>query len=151
VWVVMKKQSNLTGAKTIKDWTARGAYVVNQLQGDAALSQAGVAALLNARGVKFEAHWIVNAIKVSADQATIEALSKHPDVASIEADRSYAIPKPEKANPLPKIAAIEWGITNTRAPEVWSTFAARGQGIVVASVDTGVEYTHPALVMKYRG
>ena len=34
---------------------------------------------------------------------------------------------------------------------MWSTFNDRGEGIVVASIDTGVRYTHQALVQKYRG
>jgi subtilisin family serine protease len=34
---------------------------------------------------------------------------------------------------------------------VWKHFGDRGQGTVVASIDTGVQYTHPALVKQYRG
>ena len=34
---------------------------------------------------------------------------------------------------------------------MWSTFGDRGEGVVVANIDTGVAYTHPALVNQYRG
>jgi subtilisin family serine protease len=34
---------------------------------------------------------------------------------------------------------------------VWTGFNDRGEGIVVANIDTGVQYTHPALVNQYRG
>jgi subtilisin family serine protease len=34
-----------------------------------------------------------------------------------------------------------WGLNRVRAPEAWS--AARGQGVVVAVVDTGIDYHHP--------
>ena len=47
--------------------------------------------------------------------------------------------------------AAEWNLNNIRAPEVWSTYGDRGEGIVVASIDTGVQYNHPALVNQYRG
>ncbi len=43
------------------------------------------------------------------------------------------------------------GLTNIAAPRVWSEFGDRGEGIVVASVDSGVQYDHPALVGRYRG
>ena len=46
---------------------------------------------------------------------------------------------------------MEWGIDRIRADQVWSTFGVRGEGITVANIDTGVEFTHPALVGKYRG
>ena len=34
---------------------------------------------------------------------------------------------------------------------MWSTFGDRGEGIVVANIDTGVQFNHPALVGQYRG
>ena len=46
---------------------------------------------------------------------------------------------------------VEWNIAKIRADEAWSTFGIRGQGAVVGVIDTGVMYTHPALVNQYRG
>jgi hypothetical protein len=46
---------------------------------------------------------------------------------------------------------MDWNITKIRANEVWSTFGIRGAGAVVGIVDTGVLYTHSALVDTYRG
>ena len=34
---------------------------------------------------------------------------------------------------------------------MWSQFGVRGEKIVVANIDTGVQYNHPALVNQYRG
>src|SRR5690606_15813165 len=42
-------------------------------------------------------------------------------------------------------------IENIRASEAWEAFGTRGEGIVVANIDTGVEFDHPALVNQYRG
>ncbi len=36
-------------------------------------------------------------------------------------------------------------ITLIRADKVWSTLGTRGKGVVVAIIDTGIDYTHPAL------
>ena len=44
----------------------------------------------------------------------------------------------------------EWGVEKIRADEAWVD-GVLGQGIVVANVDTGVEFTHPALIEQYRG
>lgn len=34
---------------------------------------------------------------------------------------------------------------------MWKTLCVRGEGVVVANIDTGVDYRHPALVGQYRG
>ena len=47
----------------------------------------------------------------------------------------------------PEVAAIggvSWGDDLVRAPEVWAQ-GYTGKGIIVAVVDTGVDYTHPSL------
>ena len=46
--------------------------------------------------------------------------------------------------------AIELGVSTVHAPQVWA-LGYRGQGITVGSIDTGVQYDHPALVRQYRG
>lgn len=46
---------------------------------------------------------------------------------------------------------IEWGIDKIKAPQVWNSFNIRGEGIVVANIDSGVQFDHPALVRQYRG
>ncbi len=38
-----------------------------------------------------------------------------------------------------------------RADQVWSDFGITGHGVVVANMDSGVDWTHPALQSKYRG
>nr|BFE86875.1 hypothetical protein GCM10020093_094760 [Planobispora longispora] len=36
-------------------------------------------------------------------------------------------------------------------PRVWNELGSRGEGIVVANIDTGVQFDHPALADRYRG
>src|SRR2546430_2016763 len=70
----------------------------------------------------------------------------------ILAPRTFALPKPVATRVEAKgINTVEWGLQAIHADQVWSTFGVRGEGITVANVDTGVEYTHPAVVGKYRG
>jgi bacillopeptidase F len=42
------------------------------------------------------------------------------------------------------------GVERVGAPQVWD-MGIDGAGIVVASIDTGVQWEHPALMEKYRG
>lgn len=42
-------------------------------------------------------------------------------------------------------ALIEHSVPEIGAPEVWARYGARGEGVIVAVIDTGVDYGHPAL------
>lgn len=167
-WVVFDQAADTDEAQSIDGWAARGEYVYQELTETAAASQAGVAADLDARGVEFEAFWIVNAILVrGGDQATLNAVSADGGVAQVRAHRSYQLPEPvtpesaDKSDPAGEsesagesgaaVDAVEWGIANIRADQVWADFGARGQGIVVGNIDTGVQFDHPALDDQYRG
>ncbi len=45
----------------------------------------------------------------------------------------------------------EWGIAKIRADLVQLALAFDGRGVVVANIDSGVDWLHPALQSKYRG
>ena len=91
----------------------------------------------------------MNTVKVTADQQTIDEIAKRSDVARVVPDSKFTLP-PLQPN-AGQINAVEWGIDNIHAPEAWEKFGARGEGIVVANIDTGVQFDHPALVHQYRG
>ncbi len=150
VWVVMKPTADLTRA-TSQNWAARGLEVFRQLTTTATATQASLAAFLTTRGVRFQSFWIVNTLKVTADRNIIAEIARRPDVKTILPDKTYSLPPVKPGRPQRGIQTVEWGISNVRAPEVWNTFGARGEGIVVANVDTGVQFDHPALVGQYRG
>lgn len=38
-----------------------------------------------------------------------------------------------------------------QGPQVWEQTGVRGEGIVVANIDSAVDYTHPAVNHEYRG
>lgn len=46
---------------------------------------------------------------------------------------------------------IEWNIKQINADDVWNTYGIDGTGVVVATIDSGVVWDHPALKNKYRG
>ena len=151
VWVVLKERANLAGVDRMRDWKARGKAVHEGLQNTANSSQAGLRAWLTSRNVDHKPFWIVNTIKVTANKATLAEIAKRPDVAEILDDKTIPLPPLVPAAPVVPILGTEWGLDNIRAPEAWQTFGAFGDGIVVANVDTGVQFDHPALVNQYRG
>lgn len=44
-----------------------------------------------------------------------------------------------------------WGIHKIRADQTWRSLNVTGEGIVVANIDSGVDWQHPALQSRYRG
>ena len=62
--------------------------------------------------------------------------------------RSRPIPRFRSSLPTPSRG--EPGIASTGAPVLWAQ-GVNGQGITVATLDTGVDLTHPELASHYRG
>jgi subtilisin family serine protease len=150
-WVVLKAHADLSPAYAMKDWNARGRFVYERLKSVADSSQAGLQAFLRTRGVSFKPFWIVNALYVTADAATFTAAAERSDVEKIVADKTYQVSPVSPGVNLTGVSSTEWGINAINAPQVWSTYGDHGEGIVVATIDTGALYTHAALVGKYRG
>jgi subtilisin family serine protease len=151
-FVVLSEQANVSQAVAITDWSIRGETVVDSLKEVAARTQRPILDFLANAGAEVTPFWIVNTIKVTtSDEQLIQWLGLMPAVAAIKADEVWQIPEPQPGAEEPKIAAAEWGVERVRAPEVWNQFGVRGEGIVVANIDTGVQYDHPALVAQYRG
>ena len=151
-WVVLSGKADLSAASQIKDWTLRGEAVTAALQKTADESQADLRAQLDAAKVEYRPFWISNAIHVANGSAALaNNLAAKAGVARIAADTPVELPKPAPGRVENSINAIEWGIAAVKADQVWSTFGVRGEGIVVANIDTGVDFDHPALVDQYRG
>lgn len=99
--------------------------------------------------------WIINALALTANPAFIQRLALHPAVAEIRLDHRHAYlpPQPELliTDTPGEMTTVEWGVARLRAPEVWEQLGISGAGAVVASMDTGVDFQHPALRTNYRG
>ena len=52
---------------------------------------------------------------------------------------------------VPMRALTETNIETVGAPKTWSTLGTRGLGVTVAIIDTGIDYTHPALRGNFSG
>ena len=150
-WVVLHEEANLAPAYGLLNHSERGRFVYRKLNDVANRSQAGLRGMLHAHVTAFKAFWIVNAVRVTGAEALALEIAARPEVKRIVADRIYQLPPPEAGVTEARVDAAEWNIDRIRAPLAWSTFDVRGEGILIASIDTGVQYSHPALVRQYRG
>nr|CEL18797.1 Copper binding protein, plastocyanin/azurin family [Kibdelosporangium sp. MJ126-NF4]CTQ96350.1 Copper binding protein, plastocyanin/azurin family [Kibdelosporangium sp. MJ126-NF4] len=151
-FVVLNSSANLNSVNaTGRAGTQRTADVYAALTSHADSTQAGLRELLTARGAEFTPFWIANTIKVTGSAALVDEIAARPEVGQIAPEHTYAVPQPTPAEELAQVNAVEWNVDRVRANKVWSDFSVRGENVVVANIDTGAQYTHPALVGKYRG
>ncbi|MGW5239263.1 S8 family serine peptidase [Monashia sp. NPDC004114] len=160
-FVVLKQKADLSGAKAGHGHAEKATAAYAALRANAASSQRSLRSYLDKEKVGYQSYWIANALEVtSADPGLVDALAARPDVASIVSEHHYALDGVEAtaapaaaAAPAAGLAAVtpEWGVADIKADQVWSQYGTTGEGIVIANVDSGVQYNHPALVGTYRG
>jgi serine protease AprX len=155
-FVVLTDQADLSQAANLATKAEKGRYVYNTLWNKSQTTQGPILQWLRERGLEHRSFYIINAILVKGSRDIAEALASRPDVARVEGNPHIqnSLPQPGpsvEAPPQPQTpATIEPGITYTHAPDVWAQ-GFTGQGIVVASADTGQRWTHNALKPHYRG
>ena len=133
------------------NWEKRGQNVVRQLQETATRSQASVRSYLDRQGVKYKSYWISNVIVVEhSDRVTFNELLNHSEIEILRARRHPTITEPGQITAPQEVNTIETNISRIGTADVWA-LGIDGSGIVVANIDTGVRYTHEALVNQYRG
>jgi serine protease AprX len=161
-FVVLAKQADLAAAAKLESKLSKGRLVYQTLFETAQEAQKPIRALLDAGGVEYRPFYLVNAILVKGDRDLAQRLAARPDVQRIDGNPEVrqALPQPSDADPEepdvlagqagPALQTAEPGISYVRAPQVWN-LGYTGQGVVVASADTGYRWTHAALKRAYRG
>lgn len=144
--------ADLKGAGKIKDHEKKGQFVLDQLKGTAAKSQAAAEAAVVKGGGRSTSYWLTNVMVVEGDASLAKQLAALPGVTAVRPEKVYPLVKPveTKAAILAAAGDPEWGVDRVGADEAWAE-GILGAGTVVANIDTGVDYLHPALVEQYRG
>jgi len=103
--------------------------------------------VIDARHVVVKKSFFVdNVLLVELDEQGLAKLKETPGVVKITPDYQITLEPMVQAQGIP-----EWNITKIGADRVWNELGIDGTGIVVANIDTGVQWDHPALKTKYRG
>jgi serine protease AprX len=90
--------------------------------------------------------WVINAVAVEVSAELVVELSGRPEVESIRYDATLAEPPMSTA-----MAAEErWNLDAVSAPALWQ-LGWTGQGVVVATLDSGADLFHPDLSPSWRG
>jgi subtilisin family serine protease len=124
--------------------------LVEALQAQARISQQGISALLEAgrgQGIvqQVTPFWVFNGFSVTGTAGMVQQLAVREEVQSITPDAIDVIP----AGTV-NLAAASGNIAAINAPALWD-LGYYGQGVVVASMDTGVDINHPELAVRWRG
>lgn len=149
------EQADLSPAYTM-GWQERGEFVYETLTETAERVQGGARAYLDRRGVVQQTFIAGNELYVwGGDLMAVNALAELPEVASLRAARTYFLDPRTPADVSGSVVdtpqgPATWGIQDTHADQFWGVFALQGDGIVVANIDTGVQWDHPALAGQYR-
>jgi subtilisin family serine protease len=148
---------DLALAQTLTTKDAKVRFVADTLIRYAERAQAGLRGDLASRKTPYRVLWLTNSIAIpAADKATVTWLAARKDVAQVDLDvQGRGI---EESNPpIPSLTSlvsapqsISAGVQRVNAPQVWA-LGYTGQGIVLADLDTGVQWDHPALKPHYRG
>ncbi len=148
--IVTMRPQRAPGRRSALSRSRRVRRAVARLHREAARTQRAIRRQL-ANGVaqggvrRFESLWIFNGLIIRADESTIRELAARPDVAAVDENARLAAPAAE-----PGSSAPEPNIGLTRAPVLWEQ-GITGEGVVVASLDTGVDVAHPDLSARWRG
>lgn len=165
VLVFMNDQLNVAEVQRVQKLTAFSRQasheiLVQELQSFAAEKQTSLRELLDQaknRGEvsSYESYWITNAFQITATKGFIELLEQRSDIEAIIED----LPPTSLYNPNHNESAASvtdlaqgaiGGLRAIGADEMWA-MGYTGAGTLIASFDTGVDGTHPALSGSWRG
>ncbi|WP_157975183.1 S8 family serine peptidase [Glycomyces dulcitolivorans] len=162
LWLLFTGAPDYDAALAADTKEQKGAAAVAAAKAYAETSQQEAVAALDAAGADYETYWGASTIKVQADEDLLADLVALDTVEQVVAAPEYGMIEPiapggkDEADggfqtwDAVQSAAAEWGVDDVGAPEVWDE-GFTGEGIVVANIDTGVQYDHPALADSYRG
>lgn len=130
------------------DRARRRSSLIRDLKRKADQAQAQIRARLLSGGAKgVRQLWLSNSLAATVPARLVHELAGHPGVESVRSDAMVLSPIPAAA---PLALPVGWNLTAVGAPDLWA-LGIRGQGIVVATMDTGVDVDHPALTATWRG
>lgn len=128
----------------------RQEFAVQAMKEMAEAAQSGILSeLQNMNAEDIRSLWLSNAVYCEATPAVIRLMSIRSDVSYIEmaSDENGGLIEPVDVRPInaeERGKGLAWGVAKINADDAWAA-GYEGQGVIVAVIDTGVDYTHSDL------
>jgi bacillopeptidase F len=124
------------------------AMLVEGLRQRAGRGEGLVRSFLASRGQRGELKslWLINGVAARVPAALVDALAELPGVERVSLDAEVQGP----GTGSPPAGPTNWNLDLTGAPSLWQQ-GHTGGGVVVATLDSGVDAAHPDLGPRWRG
>ena len=150
VYTVMAKQPNHDFARGLATVKARADYYRRV----AAEAREALIADIESGKIqveKYYASWTNNSVELWIKKSEIKKLLDRNDIVMVELVPRFELlrPRPSDAtNPSPSPNYTIWNINRVGADTIWVRYGLHGNGILLATMDSGIDTTHPALQGK---
>jgi serine protease AprX len=143
-----KYRNPVRGEMRREDRALKRRMIVHRLRERALNSQQSTLDWLKQQGhyAEMQSLWSINAVSGAVSASVISELAALPGVESVVLDAVVPGPVPAAVPTSP----TNWNLDAIGAPDVWN-LGYTGQGIVVGTMDSGVDASHPDLAPRYRG
>ena len=151
--IILKSQLEPSSLRAIvddnKEKSLRREVVVNELKSFAEKTQKDILSILKSEEMRggvtsIKSHWLSNSITCTISKDLIYQLSTHDDVALIGyISDKYALWE-EESESFSATRSVATNISQVRADDVWEQ-GYTGKGVLIAILDTGVNYEHADL------
>ncbi len=143
-FVARSQSVRLMSVKQRKDHRSN---LIRTLKNKAGLSQKRILRFLRINGiVSPKSLWINNSIAAEISPEVLQLLSVMPGIARIKTDALIYLPVAIPA----ATGGVEDNLILVKAPDLWA-LGYQGQGMVVATMDSGADIFHPDLATRWRG
>ncbi|MGG0177658.1 S8 family serine peptidase [Gottfriedia acidiceleris] len=98
----------------------------------------------------YQSFYIVNAVSFTSTKEVLQEIATFPEVDHIYLNEQHVLPNPKTSEVKKFTSELPWNLEKIQANKAWEN-GLDGTGVVIATLDTGVDVNHPALKKQYRG
>ncbi len=150
VYTVMARQPNHQFARGLSTIKARADYY-RRVAAEARKELIADIEAGKIRVEKYYASWTNNSVELWIKKSEIKKLLDRNDIVMVELVPKFELFRPRPAdgtNPNPEPNYTIWNINRIGADTIWVRYGLHGDGIILATMDSGIDTTHPALQGK---
>lgn len=151
-FILLPAAADLAAAPRQSGKHGKGQWVFETLRRHAQTAQSDLRSFLDTHGVTHRPFLIANAIHIqNGDAALVDMLSARTDIHALLPDRSHRAERIVADRESPQSTrGVEPNLKFIKVDQVWA-LGVEGSGIVLAAIDSGMQWDHPALREQYRG